>query len=104
MYVVGSNKVHLTPPANEDLIGIWEYTYKVWSFFQADKYIRMLYTTFDTIATAPTMYGRDYEYIGVGVRGYLVGKHIIIYRIVEDGIEVLRILHQSSNWQTIRLK
>lgn len=63
----------------------------------------MLYTTCDLISTNPLLYGKDYSEIGVAVRGWHAGRHIILYRIEGETIIVLRFVHDSSDLQVMHL-
>lgn len=91
-------KYHITKKAVEDLSSIWEYTLKTWSESQADIYYRELKQTFEGIAERPTSYDREYVEIKVGLYGRRCNKHIVFYRLVENGdIEIIRILHERMN-------
>ena len=48
-------KYKLTNKAVEDLSGIWDYTFDIWSEKQADKYYQMLVDHFVEIADNPTV-------------------------------------------------
>ncbi len=90
-------KYLLTKKAVEDLSGIWDYTYEVWSENQADKYYKLLIETCREIAKKPTI-GKNYDKISTGIYGFAVGKHIIFYRnLVTKDIEVVRILHERMD-------
>ena len=41
--------------------------------------------------------GRVRDDVRIGLRGLLVGEHIVYYRIAEDVIRVMRILHQARD-------
>lgn len=85
----------LTNKAVEDLATIWEYTYKTWSESQADKYYKLLISTFGEIAQNPQR-GKNYDEIDKTIFGLRVGKHIVFYRVTKSNkIEILRILHQQ---------
>jgi toxin ParE1/3/4 len=49
----------LTNKAVEDLSKIWDYTYKVWSENQADKYYELLTSSFPEIVQNPVL-GKKY--------------------------------------------
>ncbi len=87
----------LTLKAVDDLTQIWNYTFEVWSENQADKYYNLLVLNFIEIAKNPYI-GRKYTVIQQDLFGFLVGKHIVFYRIVDDEeIEIVRILHQQMD-------
>jgi toxin ParE1/3/4 len=79
--------------AIDDLTMIWDYTVTAWSEAQADKYYKMIELSCNEIAHNPEI-GRKYNQINNDILGYMVGKHIIFYRIVsDDEVEIIRILH-----------
>ena len=85
-------KYFLSNKAVEDLSGIWNYTYNIWSEQQADNYYQQLIDCCSYISANPEL-GRCYDEIGSSILGYKAKQHIIFYRIVQQDIEVLRILH-----------
>lgn len=86
-------KYFLRNKAVEDLSKIWDYTCKIWSENQADKYYELIIKTCQEIAKSPTI-GKKYEEISEEILGLRVGKHIIFYRNLNPKeIEVIRILH-----------
>jgi len=90
-------KYFLTNKAVEDLSGIWEYTYEVWSESQADKYYELLTNSFQEIVQNPGI-GKKYDEIDKVILGLRVGKHIVFYRVAQSNdIEILRILHQRMD-------
>lgn len=90
-------KYLLTNKAVEDLAAIWEYTYRVWSERQADKYYELLTGSFLKILSNPRI-GRHYEQIGDFVFGLRIGSHIIFYELLENSnILIVRILHQRMD-------
>ncbi|MCO5248160.1 MAG: type II toxin-antitoxin system RelE/ParE family toxin [Chitinophagales bacterium] len=87
----------LTNEAVEDLTKIWNYTYEEWSEKQADKYYGMLIENCRHIADNSAM-GRNYDGIRKDLFGLKSGKHIIFYRILNEGyIEITRILHERMD-------
>jgi toxin ParE1/3/4 len=76
---------------------IWNYTYKVWSESQADKYYQLLTDSFDLISQNPEI-GKKYDKVDKAVLGLRAGKPIVFYRVAKsDEIEILRVLHQSMD-------
>jgi len=90
-------KLVLRQEAIDDLTEIWDYTTIKWSENQADKYYGMIKTACKEIAAGSTI-GRNYDEINIGLFGYRVGRPIIFYRkVVNDEIEVIRILHERMD-------
>ena len=91
-------KFYFTKRAVEDLSSIWNYTFEVWSEEQADKYYRMLIEVCRKLTENPVLFDRRYEEITDNLYGYKVQRHIIFYRIViDDEIEIIRILHERMD-------
>ena len=87
----------LTNKAVEDLSGIWNYTFDIWSENQADKYYQMLLDQIAEIAENPKV-GKNYNGITNQLFGFKTGRHIIFYRILdEDFVEITRILHERMD-------
>ena len=87
----------LSPRAREDLSEIWSYTADRWGDDQADRYIRLIASACEALATGGKR-GRSADAIRAGYFGYSVGSHILFYRRrPRRGIEVVRILHQNMD-------
>lgn len=51
----------------------------------------------DALANHPLM-GRLRAEIAPEFRYFVVGNYLILYRTVQDGIEVIRVIHGARNW------
>ena len=91
--------VRLTPQAQSDLDGIWAYTAKQWSLDQAEVYMRTLDATFRLLAQHPGM-GRGIDDIREGYFKFPAASHILIFRVEKGQVEIVRILHKSSDVET----
>lgn len=90
-------KYKLTKKAVEDLADIWNYTFEEWSEKQADTYYDMLIANCKRIAENPNL-GKKFNGITENLFGLRTNRHIIFYRqIVENEIEVTRILHERMD-------
>ena len=85
-------KYFLANKAVDDLSDIWNYTYNVWSEQQADNYYQRLIDCCGYISENPGL-GKCYDEIDTGILGYKAKQHIIFYRVAQQNIEILRILH-----------
>ena len=85
-------RVFLRPKALKDLEDIWHYTFETWGEEQADQYILDLNDGFERLAIHPEK-GRACDDIREGYRKYDIGRHIVFYRQIKKGIEIVRILH-----------
>jgi toxin ParE1/3/4 len=86
-----------TPRARADLDDIWEYTARRWGLDQAERYLRRIAEAAESIAEAPGR-GRTCDHVREGYRKYPVGSHVLFYREMSDGVDVVRILHQQMDF------
>ena len=92
-------KFHLSNKAVEDLDSIWLYTLETWSEDQADFYYHELVKACQDIAYHPTYLDKEYQEIMPGLYGHHIYKHLIFYILVEDGVEIVRILHERMDFE-----
>jgi toxin ParE1/3/4 len=88
--------VRLAPQAKSDLDEIWAYTAKQWNIDQAETYMRTLDAAFQLLAGHPRL-GRSIEDIREGYFKFSVASHLLIFRVQKDQVEIIRILHKSSD-------
>ena len=86
----------LSPLAQEDFENIWNYTAETWNPSQADKYFDKLMDGIYVIRKHSEI-GRCINHVQTGYRSYVCESHLIIYRIIGENIDVIRILHQRMN-------
>ena len=91
------SSVVVSPRAQADIEEIWDYTAACWNTEQAETYIRDIERVTRMIAASPKR-GRSCEDIRRGYFKHPVGSHMIFYRSINDGIEVIRILHQRMDY------
>ena len=90
-------KYLLSNKAVKDLSKIWNYTFDVWSEYQADRYYQMLIESFQQIAETSQI-GKNYDGVLSQLLGYKIGHHIVFYRQEsEKDILVIRILHEKKD-------
>ncbi len=83
----------LRPRAQRDLDEIWDFTAAKWSPAQAEIYLRQIQQALKILAGDPGI-GVSCEEIRAGYRKFPVGAHVLFYRLVDGGAEIVRILHQ----------
>jgi toxin ParE1/3/4 len=88
----------LRPKAVSDLEEIWDYTVRMWDEDQAERYLRLLNVGFIDLTIHPHL-GRSCDAIRQGYRVFRLGSHVIFYRVINDNIEVVRVLHQSMDFE-----
>jgi toxin ParE1/3/4 len=79
-----------------DLEDIWLYTFEKWSLAQADRYYKLIFDEIDHICQAPTS-GKAMDHVRKGYRASKVKSHLIFYRIIDETIEITRILHERMD-------
>lgn len=89
-------KLALTPRAGQDIDEIFDFTAGTWGVEQAEAYIHGLRASLERLTRFPQL-GRPIEDIRPGMRLMNTGSHIVIYRIGDDTIEVIRILHKRMD-------
>ena len=76
-----------------DILDIWEYI-AADSIVQADLWVDNLDRSLDLQATQPKM-GREREELAPGLRSFAFGRYIVFFLPLEDGIDVVRVMHGS---------
>ena len=80
--------------AEQDLIDIWVYTAEEWSIAQADTYLEDLVVGIDRLQEHP-MIGTSRDDLRKGYRALTVSQHLVFYKVSEDEVEIIRVLHKS---------
>ncbi|PZX36924.1 toxin ParE1/3/4 [Roseinatronobacter thiooxidans] len=88
------------PQAEDDLEAIWRYTASIWSPNQADLYIDTLIQTIETLVAMPKL-ARERTEFAPPVRIHTAAEHLIIYRIDDDWLSVIRIMGGCQNWRAL---
>jgi toxin ParE1/3/4 len=88
----------LKPRAQADLDEIWDYTVDRWGIDQAESYTRQLSKHIQAVAENPSL-GHECEEVRAGYRQYPSGSHVLFYRLIDRGIEVVRILHERMDYE-----
>ena len=89
------NTFRLSPAARSDLDDIWFYIAQD-DPEVADKFIRAIVSRFPKLAAMPEL-GRRREELLPRLRSLVVGQHVIFYRPMESGIEIVRVLHGARD-------
>ncbi|MBW6509165.1 MAG: type II toxin-antitoxin system RelE/ParE family toxin [Desulfuromonadales bacterium] len=92
------SRVILSPRAKLDLSEIWDYTFLQWNVEQAEKYVRELWSAMGNAASDPTK-SVDIGDVRRGYRKARAGSHVIFFKCTDDGIDVVRTLHQRVDFE-----
>ena len=82
--------------AEKDLIDIWIYTFNEWGEIQADKYLDECAAAFNLLAEQP-LQCRERSEFSPPVRILHHAHHLVVYQTIENGINIVRVLHESMD-------
>lgn len=86
----------LRPAAEQDLSDIGLKGAATWGVEHAEHYADGLFALFDLLVEFPKI-ARERTELSPSVRIHPSGAHLVIYRQVDQGIEIIRILHGHQN-------
>ena len=86
----------LSQAAEEDLAQIFDYTELEFGLGQAIQYLSEMEKEFYQLRDNPAL-GRERKEIRAGLRSVPYQSHIIFYRILDNQIRLVRILHASRD-------
>ncbi len=92
-------RVVFSDAAKADLIEIWDYI-SADSQLQADRLITKFREKLQHLAKWNTM-GRPRPEFGKDCRSYPFGKYCFFFRPIDDGIEVIRVIHSARDLDQI---
>ena len=87
------------PRAQSDLAEIWDYIAED-TEARADAFVEKIDQKFQALAARPLI-GRLRDELAEGLRSFPIGRYIIFYLPLPDGIEVVRILHSARDLNPI---
>jgi toxin ParE1/3/4 len=82
--------------AENDLIGIWEYSFEQWDGPQADRYLDELDEAIRLLTNNPDL-GANRDFVRKGYRALFVNRHAIYYTATDTEIQVVRVLHEQMD-------
>ena len=86
----------ISKKAISDLEEIWLYTVEKWSVDQADRYYNLIFDEIYFICKDINS-GKSMEHVRKGYRASKVKSHLIFYRVQNNIVEVIRILHERMD-------
>ena len=90
----------LSDPARADLVAIWRHTAENWGRVQARAHLSGIDGFLATLADFPDM-GRERRDIHPPVRLHPYRSHLVIYRADGLVLDVLRVVHNRSDWRAL---
>ena len=92
-----SRKIYiLSEIADKDLEDIFDYTLDEFGFDQAEKYLLEIEEIFQNLIANPQI-GKKRDEIKQGLYSFPKDNHIIFYRILDNHIRIVRVLHGSRD-------
>ena len=88
-------RVTRRPLAEADILEIWDYIADD-SLAAADRWVDRLDEQFRLLAAQPMM-GRARDELAPGVRSFPFGRYVVFYLPLDDGIDVVRVLHGARD-------
>lgn len=88
---------HLRPQALTDLEDIYQYSYQAFGENRAIQYTVDLDNSFQSLTENPHL-GVSRNDISAGLRALLVQSHYVFYRVTNNQIVVVRVLHASTDY------
>jgi toxin ParE1/3/4 len=92
-----SRSLFLRPLAEADLRAIWGYTASNWGVAKAEEYLHGLGQLFTLLADHPEI-ARERPDLHPPLRLHPYQSHLVIFISTDNAIEVIRVVHNRSNW------
>lgn len=89
-------RIYKQAQSEQDLIDIWLYTFGQWGETQADTYLDDLETALHLLSEQPLICRERTEFTPP-VRIHHHAHHLIVYLVEDDGINIVRVLHESMD-------
>ena len=86
----------ISKKAVSDIEEIWVYTLEKWSVEQANRYYNLIFDEISFICKNINA-GKSMEHVRKGYRASKVKFHLIFYRILNNTVEIIRILHERMD-------
>lgn len=86
----------ISKKAVSDLEEIWIYTLEKLSVEQADRYYNLIFDEIRYICKNVNA-GKSMEHVKAGYRALKVKSHLVFYRVANERVEIIRILHERMD-------
>jgi toxin ParE1/3/4 len=91
----------IAPLAQADLDAIWDYLgIQKDAPAAARRQIEMVFEKFSLLATQPLL-GEKRDDLGSGLRSFVAGNYMVVYRIVASEIEIVRVAHFARDIRSL---
>ena len=82
----------ISPAARDDLAEIYPFGQQTWGKTQSVAYLQRLKVQFRSLTQFPLV-GIERSDLWPGMRSLSVASHVVFYRSVENGVEIVRVRH-----------
>jgi toxin ParE1/3/4 len=89
------SQIRLADSAKLDLLDIWLFLSSS-NMELADRVIDQITVTYERLADFPEM-GRSRDELFPGYRSFPIDGYLIFYRPIQNGVEIIRVVHGSRN-------
>lgn len=89
-------RIRVSRRAQAEIRRIYAYTAAHWDIEQADRYQEQIGNAFRELARFPSI-GVERSDIAKGIRSWVIGSHVVLYRIRKDEIIVTRVVHARQD-------
>ena len=83
----------IAPAARDDLTDIYHYGLSQWGQAQSEHYLSRIKDQLRLLTRQPRMGGIKRPELLPGARSLAVARHVLFYRLNENRIEIIRVLH-----------
>src|SRR5262245_51750682 len=90
--MLSNRSLRIAPAARRDIRLILRNTLQRWGADQRDAYRERLNDALLELTRFPEM-GRARDEVSQGLRSQIVGEHVVYYRVSEQFVRILRIVH-----------
>jgi toxin ParE1/3/4 len=90
-------RLRISREAQRDLFSIADYSEREWGADAKLKYMDRIATRFESLRRHPNL-GRPRTEFGPSLFSILCGGHIIFYRVTDNEVKVVRVLHQRMDF------
>jgi toxin ParE1/3/4 len=95
------NDFRIAPEAKADLEGIWDYIgIQKDAPAAAHRQIEMLFDKFSLLSEHPLL-GESRADLGTGLRSFVAGNYVVVYRAGSGGIEIARVAHAARDIRSL---
>ncbi len=91
-------KLVLTDAALDDLRSIRNYTLETWGAEQEALYLNRLWARIESVRSDPLRY-RLREELFPGCRIASEGRHVLLFRVGNEALEIVRVLHSAMDFK-----